>query len=104
MEHIAALLLIVGCSGDLKDCSELPAPVPLYETVEECDTEVAPALASFRNERDRIFATCVFVDPAMAEEDAELVWDVTADGNLVAEIHFDGSSMVASTTSSSIAR
>ena len=32
MEHIAALLLIIGCSEDLSQCCELPAPVPVYET------------------------------------------------------------------------
>jgi hypothetical protein len=104
MEHIAALLLIVGCSGDLKECTELPAPMPLYETTQECDAELAPVLASARGAREKVFATCVFVDPAMAEEDAELVWDVTSADGLVAEIHFDGGAMVASTTSSSISR
>ena len=33
MEHIAALLLIVGCSGDLKECSELPAPTSDFRNV-----------------------------------------------------------------------
>jgi hypothetical protein len=102
MEHIAALLLVVGCSGDLRDCTELPAPVPIYETVEECGAERSPVLTSMRGMRDKVFATCVYVDPAMAEEDAELVWDVTEDAGLVAEITFDGNSMVASAGSSSI--
>ena len=35
MEHIAAILLLVGCSGDLKQCDELPAPTAIYETEEE---------------------------------------------------------------------
>ena len=39
MEHIAALLLIVGCSGnvgagDTRECQELPAPTPVKETWE----------------------------------------------------------------------
>lgn len=104
MEHIAALLLVVGCSGDMQQCTELPAPVPIYETVEECDAEVTPVLRSMRGMRDQVLATCVYVDPALAEEDAELVWDVTRDGKLVAEITFDGGSMVASLGSERISR
>jgi len=102
MEHIAALLLVVGCSGDLKDCSELPAPVPVYETLEECGAELSPVLTSMRDMREKVFATCVYVDPALEEEDAELVWDVTPDGKLVAEITFDGKSMIASVGSERI--
>jgi len=96
MEHIAALLLVVGCSGDLRDCTELPAPVPVYETLEECQGELSPVRDSMRELREKVLATCVFVDPALEEEDAELVWDVTPDGKLVAEITFDGQSVVAS--------
>jgi len=86
MEHIAALLLIVGCSGDLKECSELPAPVPVYETFEECEVDLRVSLAAAAGERDKVLGQCVYVDPAMEEEDAELVWDVTPDGALVASI------------------
>ena len=32
MEHIAAILLMVGCSSDLRQCEELPAPTAIYET------------------------------------------------------------------------
>ena len=44
MEHIAALLLIIGCSQDMKVCEELPAPVPVYETATECDSDLQAAL------------------------------------------------------------
>ena len=37
MEHIAALILIIGCSDDLTQCRELPAPTPIYETKQDCD-------------------------------------------------------------------
>lgn len=90
MEHIAALLLIIGCSQDLKTCEELPAPVPIYETSQECDAELPAALRQLGSARDRVMATCVFVDPAMEEEDAELVWDVRPDGTLLAEIEAGG--------------
>ena len=86
MEHIAALLLIVGCSGDYAQCRELPAPIPLYETTEECEGDLPIAMAMVSDEAERVLARCVFVDPALEEEDADLVWDIKPDGTLHASI------------------
>lgn len=86
MEHIAALLLIVGCSGDLAECRELPAPVPVYEAIEDCEANLSATHRQLENEAARILSTCVFIDPAFEEEDAELVWDVTPDGKLHATV------------------
>jgi len=86
MEHIAALLLIIGCSDDLSQCAELPAPVPLYEAVEDCNRELPGSLGGFSGQYGQLFARCVQVDPALEEEDAELTWDVRPDGTLVATI------------------
>nr|WP_295464656.1 hypothetical protein [Mesorhizobium sp.] len=86
MEHIAALLLIVGCSQDMKQCEELPSPVTVYETAGECDAELPAALRQLDGRKPRVMGTCVYVDPAMEEEDAELVWDVTPNGALRATV------------------
>jgi hypothetical protein len=86
MEHIAALLLIIGCSGDLSQCRELPAPVAVYEAVEDCNQELPDSLGAFTGQVDRLFALCVPVDPALEEEDAELTWDIRPDGTLVASV------------------
>ncbi|PWJ84922.1 hypothetical protein C7441_104190 [Pseudaminobacter salicylatoxidans] len=86
MEHIAALLLIIGCSADLKQCAELPSPVTVFETAEECQDILPQSLHAFQTKRPRVFATCVPVDPAMEEEDAELLWDVTPQGHLIASV------------------
>jgi hypothetical protein len=86
MEHIAALLLIIGCSSDLGECRELPAPVPVFETEQECDAALPAAFNARKNDDARVFARCVFVDPAMHEQDAELVWDINPDGMLVASV------------------
>lgn len=86
MEHIAALLLIIGCSDNLSECKELPAPVPVYETVEECDANLGDAMKGYVNRHPQIFAQCVSVDPALEEEDVELVWDVRNDGTLHAAL------------------
>ena len=86
MEHIAALLLIIGCSSDLGECRELPSPVTVFETYEECESELPASLARLNGTQPRVLAKCLYVDPAMEEEDAELVWDVRPDGTLVASI------------------
>ena len=97
MEHIAALLLIVGCSGNLEECRELPAPAPIFETMKECQSELPVSLRDAQGKDVRVFANCVFVDPAMAEEDAVLEWDVTNDGGLVATVTADdGTTVIAS--------
>jgi hypothetical protein len=86
MEHIAAVLLIIGCSNDFTACRELPAPVPLFETAKECNDELPLGLRSVTGQRPRILAQCVAVDPALEEEDAQLVWNVTPNGKLEALI------------------
>lgn len=86
MEHIAALLLIIGCSDDLRNCTEIPAPVALYETVEDCDAVLSGFRSVAEGTSPRVFATCVDVDPALAEEDLELTWDVTEANGLSASI------------------
>lgn len=86
MEHIAAFLLIVGCSPDLTECRELPAPLPIYETIEDCVAERDAATAVHEAEADLVLSSCFEVDPLLAEADAEIVWDVTADEGLTASV------------------
>lgn len=89
MEHIAALLLIVGCSGDLKDCREMAPPVSVFETMEECGAQVGKARKVALKSAGRVYSQCVYVDPAMDEEDAQLVWNVK-NGKLFAEVVDNG--------------
>lgn len=86
MEHVAALLLLVGCTDGPAECRELPAPTPIYETLEACQAELQPAISRYVTRVPQVYGQCVEVDPAMEEADAELVWDVTASGTLVASI------------------
>jgi hypothetical protein len=86
MEHIAALLLIIGCSSDYRDCRELPAPTSIYETMEECQADLSALPASYRSSDRKVVFGCIDVDPAMEEQDAELTWNVTPEGRLVASI------------------
>lgn len=84
MEHVAAFLLIVGCSPDLADCRELPAPTGVYETIEDCEAELADAAAVHKAAAPRMFVECFEVDPLLTETDAEIVWEVTPGGKLAA--------------------
>ncbi|MGS1094380.1 hypothetical protein ACVCNR_07325 [Aquamicrobium terrae] len=90
MEHIAAVLLIIGCSGDLSQCAELPAPTTVFETVEECAAEKQPALNAFSKRTERVFGTCIAVDPALEDEYAEIVWHVHPNGTLEATVEKGG--------------
>lgn len=99
MEHIAALLLIIGCADDLSQCRELPAPVAVYEAAEDCNQALPGSLGAFTGQYGRLFARCVPVDPALEEEDAELTWDVRPDGTLVASVDAVPSGMMVASNS-----
>jgi len=82
MEHIAAFMLLIACSDNLQTCEEYPAPALAYETVEQCEAELAPAVSTLSASRKKSFGKCVEVDPALFYEDAEIVWDVTQGGEI----------------------
>jgi hypothetical protein len=85
MEHIAAILLMIGCSGDLAQCEEIPVPVFAYETAEECRSDLPSVRSAAVGSHPKMFAECVSVDPLLIEADAELVWDIEG-GKLVASL------------------
>ncbi|MBS9722532.1 hypothetical protein JYU29_17695 [Tianweitania sp. BSSL-BM11] len=86
MEHIAAVLLLIGCSDDMSACRELPVQTAIFETAQECEAEINPAIAGMTTTYTQLIGKCVPVDPAMEEEDAELVWNLQADGTLYAAV------------------
>ena len=82
MEHIAAFMLLIACSDDLQACKEYPAPEIAYETVEQCQAELTPAIRTMGSSQPKSFGKCVEIDPALIYEDAEIVWDVTQQGGI----------------------
>jgi len=85
MEHIAAFILAVTCSGDLNDCRELPAPLPVYELYEDCAADL-PAVRKRYGKHENLYVECFEVDPMLAEVDSEIVWDVTLEHGLTASV------------------
>ena len=70
-EDIGALLLVIGCSDDLSQCRELPAPVSIFETKQDCDQQLPDLLGAFTGQFEQLYAQCLSVDPAMEDQDAE---------------------------------
>ncbi len=90
MEHIAAVLLIVGCSNSLEQCHELPLPVSIFETVAECATARRQAVAGLANRQPRIFSRCLSVDPALEDDYDTITWHVRRDGTFDASVDIAG--------------
>ena len=86
MEHIAALLLVIGCSNTMTECRELSVPVSVFETAAECTAERPFALGDLRGRASHIVAKCLAVDPALEDDYDQIVWNVRPDGTLDASL------------------
>ncbi|WP_217572971.1 hypothetical protein [Mesorhizobium sp. GbtcB19] len=90
MEHIAALLFVVGCSSSMTDCRELQVPVSVFETEQACTAERPFALGDLQGQAPHIIGRCLAVDPALEDDYDEVVWNVRPDGTLVASLEVSG--------------
>src|SRR6476469_5205039 len=86
MEHIAALLLVIGCSNSMTDCRELQVPVSIFETADECTAERPFAMGDVQGQAQHIVAKCLAVDPALEDDYDQVVWNVRPDGSLDASL------------------
>jgi len=86
METAVFLLLIIGCSDDLKNCEELPAPAPMYANAQECEGVLPPEMRRHAQQFPQVLAKCIEFDPALEEESAELTWYINAQGDLIASV------------------
>ncbi|MCQ4634052.1 hypothetical protein GB927_028735 [Shinella sp. CPCC 100929] len=80
MEHIAAIMLLVGCSHGSLACEELQAPQVAFESMEECQSALPSALGGAGASRRIVHARCAAIDPAWIEEDVEISWSMTRQG------------------------
>lgn len=97
MEHIVALLLVVGCSSNMTDCRELSVPVSVFETAAACTAERPFAMGDVQGQAEHIVAKCLPVDPALEDDYDTIAWNVRPDGTLDATLEVSGV-MVASST------
>ena len=95
MEHIVAVLLVVGCSNTMTECRELPVSVSVFETAQECTAERPFALEDVQGQAPHIIAKCLSVDPALEDDYDQIVWNVRPDGTLDASVEISNA-MVAS--------
>ncbi len=86
MEHIAALLLVIGCSNSMTECRELSVPVSVFETAEACTAERPFAMGDVQGQAQHIVAKCLAVDPALEDDYDQIVWNVRPDGSLDASL------------------
>ncbi|OJF97256.1 hypothetical protein [Pararhizobium antarcticum] len=86
MEHVAAIMMLVGCGSAGTDCSEIPAPAIAFETVAACRAELQPALDAARPRFKVTYGLCEAVDPALLMADATIVWEVTPAGELTVSV------------------
>lgn len=80
MEHLAALMLLVGCSADAVVCRELPVPIPMYGDAAEClrDLGLQMRLA----DADRVYGVCGETDGATIAQATAVDWQITRSGRL----------------------
>lgn len=86
MEHVAAIMLLVGCSQASFSCEELAAPQVAYETMEDCVGALPLAIGSAGDGARTVHGRCAAIDPAWAEEDVEISWRMTKESGLAVDV------------------
>ncbi|MER8847658.1 MULTISPECIES: hypothetical protein [Mesorhizobium] len=97
MEHIAALLLVIGCSNTMAECQELQVPVSVFATADECTAERPFALGDVQGQAQHVVAECLAVDPALEDDYDQIVWKVRPDGSLDASLAISNFVMASNT-------
>ncbi|WP_411037048.1 hypothetical protein [Shinella sp. BYT-45] len=86
MEHIAAIMLLVGCDPGSLACKELQAPQVAFETMEECVGALPSALGGAGVSKRVVHGRCAAIDPAWVEEDVEISWRMSREGGLEVDV------------------
>ncbi|WP_185983551.1 hypothetical protein [Aureimonas mangrovi] len=86
MEHLVAIMLLVGCNADGSQCSEIPVPAPAYDSVADCEREMAIQMRFSSTYDDRILGKCTAVSEELLDQSATIEWGVSRGGELRVEI------------------
>ncbi|WP_457582357.1 hypothetical protein [Ensifer canadensis] len=89
MEHIAAIMVLVGCMQGEAACREVPTPVVGFETVEECHELLSPSIEEVSKAFKSAYGKCAEVDPALFVEDATIEWRITPSRQLEVKVIAD---------------
>lgn len=81
MEHVAAMLLILGCTDGAMDCASTQTKLSQFETVQACESVMVEDMMTFVSEHEVVLAQCVPVDPAL-NQGWELSWTVSDNGKI----------------------
>ncbi|OQP84426.1 hypothetical protein BTR14_19895 [Rhizobium rhizosphaerae] len=82
MEHIAAIMMLVGCSAGNNHCAEIEPPVFAFETMQECQRDLRPAIGTVRRDYGAIYGKCAEVDPALEDDYTGIAWHINAQDEL----------------------
>jgi hypothetical protein len=82
MEHVAALMLLVGCNADASICKEIPVPVAAYEDFAQCDSDLSLQLRLAISDENHVYGTCTTVTEDVFEQSATLDWTISSNGKL----------------------
>lgn len=82
MEHLVAVMLLVGCNANGSTCSEIPAPVPFFASQAECEAELGLQMRLTHTFDNRVLGACKGVDEALLEQSATIEWAVSRGGQL----------------------
>ncbi|RIY02135.1 hypothetical protein D3218_07520 [Aureimonas flava] len=86
MEHVAALLLLVGCTPDSSVCTEIPVPQPIYRGLEECEAAKPLAMRLSGTYDRRVMASCTGLTQAELDGSASVEWAVNRAGDLAVKL------------------
>lgn len=82
MEHLAAFMLLVGCSSDASVCKEIPVSVPAYESLADCQNGIPLQIRLSQSNAPRILGACKAISDEALDESASIEWAVSHDGRL----------------------
>jgi len=82
MEQLAAFMLLVGCSHNGSACTEIPVPVPVYQSVQACEAALPLQMRLSSTFDSKVVGACRAVDAALLEGSATVDWTVTRAGAL----------------------